>query len=171
MGQAPVDLGWVSTMPLECLLGIALQVVPRLECHASSQGRCPRDGSCQASSQFSLRGHRAPRHCIQVGEEHGGRGGVTLGDWSPQPENQRQALPYFTVLLTVIRICSFYCYSHKTESSISLTPYPALSCFSELSGKQPQNWSRSWMLQLLALSEASVLIVGAAFLSFVKGRH
>lgn len=96
-----------------------------VECQASSQGRCPRDGSCQASSEFSLRGHRAPRHCIQeVGvslwEERGGRVGVALGDWPPQPENQRQTLPYFTVLLKVITVCSFYCYSHKTGSSISL---------------------------------------------------
>ena len=43
-----------------------------------------------------------------------------LGDWPPQPENQRQTLPYFTVLLKVITVCSFYCYSHKTGSSISL---------------------------------------------------
>lgn len=125
---------------------------------------------------------RAPPHCIQgVGvslwEESGGRVGVTLEDWPPQPENQRQTLPYISVL-PAVSLRSL----QSAHFTVTLTrpEVPSLSdsisClaffFRTVRETAPElvnlSLESSWMLQLLAPSEGSVLFVGAAFLSFVK---
>lgn len=131
--------------------GHRLQVVPRLECHASSQGRCPRDGSCQASSQSAS-------EVIGPTTPHSGGGrtwGRTVGSWGHletghhSQKTSAASTSLFHSAPHVIRICHFTVTLTRLKVP-SLSPISCIELFFRTACETAPELSRSWMLQLFS---------------------